>query len=224
MPAPRVTKQVEKWQHDRMSMWPSCCRPRGITYGESSGLMSYDMVIGRHCVDPGKILEAADAHLWGTRHEHMKKLPIDPLEYERHVMQVAEAFDCKREASLACRYVETHSRELTPVNDYHGDMTIGNVLEDEDGRVVFIDPGRAWGLPCVQLDLAKLCQSLDGFCAIYRNVPQPSGLFVHAASALVDAISLTHYVRLLAHVKKEAARAFARRRIVEIHKELMQCE
>lgn len=84
---------------------------------------------------------------------------------------------------------------FTRVARCHGDLTMDNVLLDDDATtVIFIDPGNTRGLACQELDEAKLLQSAEGWHGYMLHDGLPFKVrYVHRL------LLLTHYIRLYSH-------------------------
>lgn len=111
------------------------------------------------------------------------------------------------------------SSTFTPVNMIHGDPTFSNIIiKYTTGKAELIDPGHHRGLCCKELDEAKVLQSYDGFERVCRRIQRPDDLDIpDCISQPVHWVMLiTHYVRLLRHIKCERSLAFARMRITAL--------
>lgn len=198
--------RITKWGTPAQARWleeaPHAVVPSNIKV--HIDCYSYDFVEGKHPTDWRKVMRQAEL-LWGW--QGCTPLEIDVGAYIRYCEErwVPEA--CLREIRKA---------KLTPVAMCHGDMTFANAIETRDGDIIFIDPGEHRGLPCRELDEAKILQSLDGFDVVYRGWAQPMAYPKFPTRRIHWALLATHYARLLRHVKHEPSLAFARQRIEEI--------
>jgi hypothetical protein len=102
---------------------------------------------------------------------------------------------------------------LTPACRVHGDLTLSNMIGNR-----FIDPGYDRGLVCEELDIAKICQSIDGWDAIRWNHKRPTTQITRNES--INVILMTHYLRLLRHDHPHEALTFARERLEALCQEL----
>lgn len=100
--------------------------------------------------------------------------------------------------------------ELTPVAMCHGDFTRGNFLVDKNGVTKIIDPGHHRGLPCRELDEAKMMQSMDGWECITHGLPPMNVWPLFNARKIHYVLLLTHYARITRHFDR-----WRSRRVVE---------
>lgn len=190
---------------------PKTCTPMHVAIREPVGI-SYDFVWGT---------TPTIAEAWRAAHQLWDadglSPPIDVGAYIDYVNDISEDVSALLDDVLSRR-----STILTRVSICHGDMTLQNCIRVKDAsrRVVFIDPGHHRGLPCRELDEAKLMQSLEGFCTLYRGLRFDPSPLPFAPTRVHYALLASHYARLLKHVQHEAAQAFAQRRIREILEDL----
>lgn len=194
-----IKSDSDRHQASWYAQAPAGLIPSGL---ELTGtLLSYDFVQGQHPTDWQAVHRAASG-FWAMPGP---TLPIDPERYIDY---------CCADHPVLAR--EIRVAVLTPVALCHGDMTLANVIQDRTGRLTFIDPGYDRGLPCVELDEAKLLQSLDGFDVVYRGWQQPQAWPKMPTRRIHWALLATHYLRLLKHVEHRPSRDFAQQRIKEI--------
>lgn len=126
-------------------------------------------------------------------HEHVWNGPkrwephiTNVSQYQAHMDDVAPEFGdiWKRIPSL----------EYTWVNRVHGDLTRENVLGD-----VFIDPGRAWGLVCRELDESKMMQSYFGWETAKYGWKRMEGELPFEITDTHRILYMSHLCRLLKH-------------------------
>lgn len=182
------------------------CKPNNIAWAE--GVLSYDFVEGVHPNKWTRVWEEADFALWSGE----PKLEVNRDEYIDY---------CKSRCSLdlSNTYWTIYKHYLTKVRVCHGDFTFANIIKTHLGHV-FIDPGHARGLPCRELDEAKMLQSLDGFDEVYRQWA-PHHLYPKFPTRPIHwALLATHYARLMHHVKHQPSLDFASQRIIELERML----
>jgi hypothetical protein len=176
-----------------------------------AGGISYRLTVGTHADGWQAVCDAA-CDLWFK--PNTLALQIDRAGYLIYCLNKAKQLKIKLPQHL--QNILLHAR-ITPVVQCHGDMTFANVIKEQGtGRLVFIDPGCHRGMPCTELDESKLLQSLDGFDVVYRGWPQPMAYPKMPTRPIHWALLVTHYVRLLHHVKCRKSCTFARQRIKEI--------
>ena len=97
---------------------------------------------------------------------------------------------------------------LTAVRVCHGDLTLANVVINSRGAPVFIDPGDPRGLPCAELDEAKLLQSALGFEAHLLHGCNQQEHRLEMLTALWNPVTRgllwTHLLRMLPHAGKHS--------------------
>lgn len=190
---------------------PLANQPTRVSVGET---LSYELVEGSYPRSVERVLEEARDAMWHTDGGY---LPIDKDAYELYIRKLIDKLDRTwiAERALAC----IRSSELTPVVQCHGDLTLSNCIHTYDDRIVFIDPGHHRGLPCRELDEAKILQSLDGFDMLRYGHPVPLHTTPEWIRPVHWAILLTHYIRLIPHMKKRGREdlvKFALKRIDEL--------
>ena len=165
-------------------------KPRGVR-AVSSTLWCYKYVRGAH--------NTSWQHIRSMMQHIYKPAPITREQRERYFAYVHSLWPCSVLEPIL-------TDELTGCEVIHGDLTFSNVIGH-----VFIDPGHDRGLPCRELDEAKLMQSIDGWEHVYRGWPQVK-YDSFPARRIHWVLLLTHYIRMLRHVG-EIGQDFARRRI-----------
>jgi hypothetical protein len=208
-------------ERDRHYRWymsvPSRVRPEQV-YPQGDYNLIYSFIDGQHPIHWSPVWRAASFYLWGDLAD-----AADRVTGEQRINYVN--YCCGVEAQLFNRvklrraYDVIYESHLTPVKICHGDLTFANCIHTEQG-IVFIDPGCARGLPCREIDEAKLMQSLDGFDELYRNHQPPSLATPFPARPVHKALLATHYLRLLRHIKKESCVRLALQRIDQIERNL----
>lgn len=209
----KIVKKVTLEEATRYKELPSICRPKGLVY-DHVGTLSYNYVHGAPATSFQQVHNAADEFLWRGPDYFLE---MNRLSYMDYVQQkAAEIFDMalNKYISKALQFIATD--ELTGVSNYHGDLTLPNVIVGADSSVTFIDPGFHRGLPCKELDEAKLLQSAEGFCSLYRGTPPGIDSHVLPRTRIHIVLLMTHYIRLLHHVRHREARSFAFRRVNNI--------
>ena len=166
-------------------------------------VLQYDYVPGAPCRSLRAIHATAEARVW---QEWLTPQRIDVKAYIDYMNAIHHTHIWNRLRFLP----------LTPVHCCHGDMTVENTVLTLDERVVFIDPGFDRGLPCRELDEAKLLQSYDGWESVKRGW-QPLECFElpFKVTEVHHVLRLSHYYRMLRHQTGDARR-FAERKIDEI--------
>src|SRR6266478_5059826 len=115
---------------------------------------SYKFVIGHAPRDPMAVWLDAGYAIW----DGVETLPMDRRAYIDYVESI-EPHDC---------FDLIDTKRLTPVHNCHGDLTLYNCIEQpHDSKIIFLDPGNCRGLPCKELDEAKILQSCDGFDTVH---------------------------------------------------------
>jgi hypothetical protein len=170
-------------------------------------LLTYDYVDGVAPVDWRTVHEAAQIAIWAGE----PKLGINCRAYEWHVLDVTPDI-WKHDVN---NILKSRLGGLTSVRACHGDLTLYNCVQ-QGKDIYFLDPSPARGLPCVELDESKMLQSLDGFGVVFRGLPQPLAWPKMRTRPVHWALLLTHYIRLLKHVKHKGALGFANQRIREL--------
>lgn len=215
----KITKAVPSWQWERMCGWPPSVKPQSLKWVD--GNLSYDWVAGVHPTNGAEMHRFMVQALWGSLLPNCMEL--DRTAYVSYVTDRARQAttvtgdkffnrDDMRRIMRALEFVIDD--ELTCVSDYHGDCTNHNVLKTPSGRMILIDPGEARGLPCREIDEAKMLQSYEGFCEMYRGTPRLRWTVSPSRIQLV--LLMSHYIRLLHHIYDDRCVAFAVRRIESI--------
>ncbi len=190
--------------------------PRNITH-MSEVEFKYDFVEGRlpTCVQDVRAVSAAlQQYVWCKSD---KFLAGDKAEYLRYIREKNAIFKFnlyKIEDIIL-------NATLTPVSLCHGDPTLENIIMSKDRGVVFIDPGCPRGLPCKEIDEAKILQSLDG----WHDLKNPGCRLLCSTESFAWneahwALLATHYIRLLHHPHPIACHVHAVKRILEITEKL----
>lgn len=174
----------------------------------------YEWVEGECPVRPERLpdlLKFCEQKLWAPPGED-RRLDLYSQFYLKHLVSVL--FDLDRPDSTQIMLnlltlLPLYNWTFTPVAECHGDLTLENVVDCGD-RFVFIDPGFHRGLPCRELDEAKLMQSLEELLYQRLNRWRPDSFVVDwyyakTRSLVHLALLLSHYVRLLRHAAKHPA-------------------
>lgn len=218
---PRVTKQID--DHGRTRQFyddlPNDCKPSNISFQDSC--VAYDLVEGSYPRSIESVLEAAERAMWDLNED--EPLAISRILYNSYVCEIAG-----RPGNCGIAYVNAAigciaDHKLTPVHACHGDLTLSNCIHTWDDNIIFIDPGHHRGLPCRELDEAKILQSLDGFDMLRYGWPmlamKPTDHPRIVIKPVHYALLLTHYVRLIPHMHKRGRgelAMFAIKRIKEL--------
>lgn len=171
--------------------------------------------LDRHPSSWSEVEYVAVSALW--EHGDGDYLPMSLHRYQEHCVEVTWQLRLStRIANMICDALDTHCQpeKLTPVKTCHGDLTLENVMYRGD-VLVFIDPGYHRGLPCRELDRAKLLQSHDGWHQAktgHRVDTWPS--MPHNAAVLT--LLMTHYLRILRHNHPLHCKCFAEQRMREL--------
>lgn len=186
-----IRKAADKWVYDKMMSWPIAHRPQ-VEYYHGTGEIAYNFVVGQTPRSWRTVWHLAESALWG-RPDDPRVRPISRATYVGYVVDRAlqSGIGDSRTHNVIKQVLNI---DLTPVVECHGDMTMQNVIGD-----VFIDPGQDRGLPCRELDEAKLLQSCEGFCELYRGTRTPDDAHLMRPGRSVHVLLLTHYIRLLRH-------------------------
>lgn len=176
--------------------------------------VSYEFVVGDMPRDLVAVLQAAENAMWFG-----ETTPISPsgrVFYSDYATKKATFVGIPHDACRAI-FDELIDAELTPVRVCHGDMTAENVIvEASTGIVKFIDPGNARGLPCREIDEAKLMQSMDGWERAKGLDPKwdLNACLQYFQPKRVHWILLaSHYARLLMHQHSAACLIHASNRL-----------
>lgn len=168
-----------------------------------------------HCLNWREVIPAAVSALW----EHGDRyLPISYTSYASYVLSRCPGWLATRWMRL---YREHVVDKCTPVKNCHGDMTLSNVMIRK-GDVVFIDPGKSHGLPCREIDEAKLLQSYRGW-HWFIHKEEPIGQMITLQRHRV--LLLSHYIRILHHLDKHPplTKTFVLARIKGMLNEIEDC-
>jgi hypothetical protein len=208
----RITKQCNdaRDQYMWLKSIPKCA-PKNLLLVKGNTI-EYDFIDGHH---PRDWKDVHDEMIGIWHHGINKRLDMDGDSYIEYVVKRAIELGLERkriEKALSCIVKDP----LTQVTFCHGDLTLYNVLKTQDG-IVLIDPGNPRGLPCQEIDEAKIMQSLDGFDCVYRNLPQANIVPTFPARKVHWALLLSHYIRMLRHIERHrAACNFAKQRIRQL--------
>ena len=137
-------------------------------------------------------LRAAYHHVWRL-YSRPEPREINPCAYVKYI----ESLNFKG-CDLSRIFNTITSGEYTHCHHCHGDMTLQNAIY-ANGPVKFIDAGDPRGLPCVQMDVAKLLQSAWGWDELFGEVVIEPNAIHNYMSREVLALLATHCVRLLRH-------------------------
>jgi len=210
----RVSKYGDdaRRQCEWLQQLPGRNRPSGIAISQAG--CSYNFVEGRPPTSWAIVRASAYNAIWKQSGPMLDRDRPAYLDYSRQAMRdtMDQGYHPQIERALSYILVDY----LHPVAACHGDLTFANCIQTRDDTIVFIDPGHHRGLPCEELDTAKILQSLDGFGVVYRGWAQPQAFPKMPTRRIHWVLLMTHYLRLLRHVTHEPSLKFARRRIVEI--------
>lgn len=191
----------------------------------------YEYVEGECPVRPDRVpalIQFCERELWvGEIGNYQKQFPTrfkvsarpyDKLTYLDHLSEVVGSLGLVKDV-FSWFFNRMREITFTPVASCHGDLTLENVVcrrkvAENTGiemlDFVFIDPGHPRGLPCREMDEAKIMQSLEEHSN--RNVangtfePIQRGTFdwynEKLASLPHRVLLASHYLRLLRHAKK----------------------
>lgn len=173
-------------------------------------VLEYEWVEGQMCLDAKLIHDAAIFHIWESPGRCLVADPAAYIAYCRSIHLDGECWDDIYDVIINAQY--------TPVTSCHGDMTMENAIETEEGNVVFIDPGHTRKLNCRETDEAKLLQSIDGWhkAKYYEDPKVMDPPF--EVKPVHWALLATHYGRLLRHASKHTPKSirYARLRLEEL--------
>lgn len=189
---------------------------------------SYDFIEGECPVNPSRVpalIEFCERNLW-RQILASEWIPMDVPKYACYIMEVAKGLDLcdvgfKIASMLSCC-------TFSPVVACHGDLTLENVVwvpgwlpkDFYPGSFVFIDPGYDRGLPCRELDEAKIVQSMEEY-QIRGNIIRGDALdwlISRWDSSSHNVLLASHYLRLIRHEKKHPQWrvSHARKRLMEL--------
>lgn len=196
------------WQYLQMCKWDFEVRPHDMSLYDER--LSYTYLPGAHAQDWRVVYNLAMRHVWkGVSTEVTTAEKIAYMDYCVEIAPNMYKDDLRRMLNMHLTAPLNKPRHMV-----HGDLTLYNVIVGAD-RVQFFDPAPP-RLNCVEIDISKILQSLDGFGVVYRGEPQPMSYPRMPTSPVVWALLVTHYVRLLRHVKHDAALRFTHQRIQEL--------
>lgn len=197
---PRVIKKSGDIEWRWYNNTPPHTRPPGLTFRREE--LSYDMIVAPPTTDYRPVIKMMEP-VWepqGCRDHQF-------INVELYIQYVALRSPDNR---VGAAMLKLKRADLTPVHTCHGDLTLQNVV----GNYI-IDPGDPRGLPCREIDEAKIMQSLDGYDVIKYGYPPPFPCVFEGARKVHYVLLLSHYVRMLRHQKGHVL-AFAQRRITEL--------
>lgn len=149
--------------------------PKNIAFTKDS--VSYDFVRGYECNNVWWMWNRCMNVLWQDTDRDLRR--ADYVAYVDDLGAGVEFYHCILDEAL------------TPVKLVHGDLTTENVIVTPSNKLCFIDPGRPHGLPCRELDEAKILMSCVGW-------PNGSGREVPFKVRKVHmALLQTHLIRAL---------------------------
>jgi hypothetical protein len=196
---------------------PIECRPPGLCASHSRrhciSCYQYDLIIGDQPT-PDELWTTLCRHVWEDK--RFSEMTIDRKEYHLYCVNKVHELGFKNRQVMRALDLITAGSELTPVRRCHGDPMICNAKKTRVGQIILLDPGHHRGLPCREIDEAKIMMSIDGWDQVrYGDPPSPwcSKIEVRKIHLV---LLMTHYIRLLLHPHIQPAHRFARRRIGEI--------
>ena len=201
----RVTKQAADsgWQFQVMNGWDPFIRPNNLRY--ENGVLSYDFIDGSTNHDWYKVVHLANHYLWEGEGQPLGEL--NRLNYVKYMSK----YNIPGLMSIMERWVINGDLTVPKSGNVHGDLTLYNTIGNK-----FIDPSPP-RLPCIEIDLSKIMQSLDGFGVVFRNEPQPMAYPKFETRPELWCLLLTHYIRMIPHISwHELATDFAQQRIKEL--------
>lgn len=182
----------------------------------SPTLYKYRWINGSHPTDPNQVWHAANLCIWDKTKTHLN---ISRVSYYTYVVsRIAHDIDSTK-LRLSLAEIADSKHLITPVHQCHGDLTLENVICDYGNNLVFIDPGNPRGLPCQEIDEAKIMQSTIGWeKAKYnsRKSKEYKTLTVFEPRRIHWLLLLSHLVRLLRHEHPSHALKWAKERITFI--------
>jgi hypothetical protein len=183
---------------------PATMQPKGIRrMGDCA--YEYEFIQGGAPTEQKQIdrlYMLAERVLWNTGGQILAN--IDKWQYGNYVLEKALQLELHRDqidtVVLALRLIV--DSPLRRARMCHGDFTMENVIFSDDDPVL-IDPGHPRGVPCKELDEAKMLQSLlckwdimNGSTAAYWLKPPFEPQPIHMA------FLITHWIRLLNHPER----------------------
>jgi hypothetical protein len=212
-----IKENVERWAYDRMWAWPARSKPSSLLYDEEDKTLEYDLVIGYTPTHWRHVHLNLRNTLWGEPNDPFV-MEMDIAKYIAYIFELLPRVGYQEPMTTVILGIMQKLRDckLTPVRDFHGDCTMQNVLLTSENSYKYFDPGLCHGLPCRELDEAKLLQSCNGFCELYRGTPTPVDANLFFPTKPVMILSMSHYIRLLAHVKHAPSLEFARSQITRL--------
>lgn len=168
-----------------------------ITSGCDEDWLEYELAQGRYpstCEDVEQVLEDLDWAVWSSGEE----LKIDADQYIRHCEQLV--IKQRQFVWHECRRViEKRAVQATRVAHWHGDMTLANCVITQEDKTVFFDPAEHRGMPCRELDEAKIMQSLSGYDVLDWGASRLQHYFYFDWTPLHYALLGSHLLRLMPH-------------------------
>jgi len=211
----RVVKQADEWVFDRLSQLPLELQPKFMDYED--GRLTYDFIQGYHPTQYGKALDLL-YRAW-QQYGPGDYLPIDKHAYVSYCISLidrTEYLSGNIKERLSILIAALNTMPLSPVRWCHGDATFHNMIMTGHESGKLIDPGDCRGLPCRELDEAKMLTSYEGFDVVTYGAPQPE-VFPRPSIRPVHLVLLaSHYLRLLHHNWPGHVLKFAIDRINEI--------
>jgi len=208
----RVRKVTDRAhiEYDKLKSFPGFVAPKNLAL--VPGGYEYDFVIG-HPPNNWQLVYAACVPFW----EYGKRLSIHVEGYFNHCIEVSTRVLDKDDREVFYDMISRHLRlqNLTPVCFCHGDLTFANCIQSGTG-ITFIDPGLHYGMPCRELDEAKILQSLCRWEVVRYGWAEPDLSAPMKTKPIHWVLLATHLVRLLAHNHSEDAYRWARFQLKEI--------
>jgi hypothetical protein len=185
--------RITKDQPHHLEQLPEGLRPRIID------AHSYEFAPGIMPRDVERVWRAAQHNIWAATSQRLDINRTAYVHYCQSKMHVPQWVGNAIIEDL-----------LTPVTHCHGDMTLSNAVQLSDGEIIFIDPGDPRGLPCRELDEAKLMQSTNGWEEVRWGADPTRGVLPFVIKPIHMVLLYTHLGRLLCHEHPQPALDWAK--------------
>jgi hypothetical protein len=167
------------------------------------GSYAYSYVQGRHAKAPNipVILEVCQNNLWMPRGFILDAQVVD--DYARYIEDLMKEHGDRANDPLVEHALTLLKQRVLPrVAMVHGDLTFENIIIQDEGNMVFIDPGEHHKMFTPGMDRGKLLQSLVMRWEERDIIPRPwaePAPWPEWATFIDWAFLVTHWVRLIRH-------------------------